>query len=187
MERYMLHLENRRYVPRNSRDIVHRARDLCRGIAASIRVCRVATKFVELDVSVDPGDFDDVVGRLEPIGRLDNVRHVVEGESVSKEDGVRDGIFYYNHERFWEAHEAWEGVWKKCTGREKSLVQGLILLAVSFAHCQKDDDAIGLGMLGRAAEKIGGYAGTYGGIDIDRIKDKIAGMRRDGALVRFEV
>ncbi len=186
MERYMLHLENRRYVPRNSRELVHRARDLCRGIAASIRVCRVASRFVELDVSVDPSDFDSIVNRLEPIGRLDNVRHVTE-ESATKEDGIRDGITYYNSERFWEAHEAWEGVWKKCTGHEKSLVQGLILLAVSFAHCQKDDEAIGIGMLDRAMEKIGGQAGTYNGIDIDRVKSKIAEMKQNRALVRFEV
>ena len=186
MERYMLHLENRRYVPRNSRALVHRARDLCRGVAASIRVCRVASRFVELDVSVGEGDLDAVVGRLEPIGRLDNARHVVE-EEISKDDGIRDGIFYYNNERFWEAHEAWEGVWKKCSGREKSLVQGLILLAVSFAHCQKDDDLIGLGMLGRAAEKIGDSAGSYHGIDVDRIRGKIAEMRGSGRLVRFEI
>ncbi len=186
MERYMLHLENRQYVPRNSRDIVHRARNLCRGIAASIRVCRVASRFVELDVSVEKEDFDAVVRRLEPIGRLDNARHVVE-ESISKDDGIRDGIYYYNHERFWEAHEAWEGVWKKCRGEEKSLVQGLILLAVSFAHCQKDDDLIGLNMLTRAEEKIGDYSGSYHGIDIDRVKDKIAEMKEGRRLVRFDV
>ena len=186
MERYMLHLENRQYVPRNSRALVHRARDLCRGVAASIRVCRVASRFVELDVSVGEGDLDAVVRRLEPIGRLDNARHVVE-EEISKDDGIRDGIFYYNNERFWEAHEAWEGVWKKCSGREKSLVQGLILLAVSFAHCQKNDDLIGIGMLGRAEEKIGDSAGSYHGIDVDRIRGKIAGMREGGKLVRFEI
>jgi len=186
MERYMLHLENRRYVPRNSRAIVHKARDLCRGIVASIRVCRVASRFVELDVSVEKEDFDAVVKRLEPIGKLDNVRHVVE-ESVSKGDGIRDGIYYYNHERFWEAHEAWEGAWKKCKGEEKSLVQGLILLAVSFAHSQKNDDLIGLNMLTRAEEKIGGCSGTYRGIDIDRVKSKITEMKENRELVRFEV
>lgn len=186
MERYMLHLENRQYVPRNSRALVHRARDLCRGVVASIRVCRVASGFVELDVSVGEEDLDTVVRRLEPIGMLDNARHVVE-EEISKDDGIRDGIFYYNNERFWEAHEAWEGAWKKCRGREKSLVQGLILLAVSFAHCQKDDDLIGLGMLGRAEEKIGDSAGSYHGIDVDRIRGKIAGMRESGKLVRFEI
>ena len=190
MERYMLHLENRGYVPRNSRAIVHRARDLCRGIAASIRVCRVASGFVELDVSVDKDDFDAVVSRLAPIGGLDDARHVTEeegGGEVTKDRGLCDGIFYYNHERFWEAHEAWEGVWKRCDGREKLLVQGLILLAVSFAHCQKNDDLIGLGMLGRAEEKIGDHTGTYHGMDIDRIRRKITEMRTNRRLVRFEV
>ncbi len=182
----MLHLENQQYIPRNSRALVHRARSLCDGIAASIRVCRVASKFVELDVSVGQEDFDAVVNRLEPIGKLDNVRHVVE-EHVAKDDGIRDGIYYYNNERFWEAHEAWEGVWKQCKGSEKFLMQGLILLAVAFAHCQKDDDLIGLNMLSRAEEKIGDYSGAYHGIDIDRIKDKITTMKKNRQLIRFEV
>ena len=60
MERYMLHLENQQYIPRNSRDVVHRARELCKDIIASIRVCRIASKFVELDVSVDKKDFETV-------------------------------------------------------------------------------------------------------------------------------
>ena len=182
----MLHLENQQYVPRNSRDIVHKARELCKDIIASIRVCRIASKFVELDISVDKKDFDIVVACLEPIGKLDNVRHVVE-EDISKDDGIRDGIFYFNHERFWEAHEAWEGAWKKCRGQEKLLVQGLILLAVSFAHCQKNDAIIGLGMLSRTEEKIGDYTGLYHGIDIDRIKNKISVMKQNKNLVRFEV
>ena len=60
------------------------------------------------------------VACLEPIGKLDNARHVVE-EDISKDDGIRDGIFYFNHERFWEAHEAWEGVWKNARGKKNSL------------------------------------------------------------------
>lgn len=186
MERYMLHLENKSYLPRNSRSLVHKARDLCRGMVASIRVCRVASSFVELDVSINAEDLDRVVKRLESIGRLDNARHVTV-EDVPKDDGIRDGIFYYNHERFWEAHEAWEGSWKMSKGREKLLLQGLILLAVSFAHCQKNDESIGIRMLNRVQEKIGDYTGTYHGIDIDRIKSKTAIMKREKKLVRFEI
>ncbi len=186
MERYMLHLENEQYLPHNSRDVVHKARELCKGVIASIRVCRIASKFVELDVSVDKDNFDAIVACLEPIGKLDNARHVVE-EDTSKDDGIRDGIFYFNHERYWEAHEAWEGVWKKCKGSEKILVQGLILLAVSFAHCQKNDVTIGLGMLDRVEEKIGNSTGSYHGINIDSIKYRVAKMKHDKKLVRFEV
>ena len=46
----MLHLENNGYTPENSRQIVHRARDLCSDMDASVRVARIATNFIELDV-----------------------------------------------------------------------------------------------------------------------------------------
>ena len=185
MERYMLHLKNNGYLPKNSRELVHKARELCSNIA-SIRVARVASKFIELDVSVEKEKFQTVVDKLSPIGKLDNARHVVE-EEIQKEDSIKDGIFYYNNERFWEAHEAWEGAWKKCSGKEKELIQGIILVAVAFAHSQKNDDKIGIGMLGRALEKIGDYSGMYHKIDVDRIKNKVIDMRHNKQLTRFQI
>lgn len=181
----MLHLTNNGYLPKNSRELVHKARELCSNIA-SVRVARVASKFIELDVSFEKEKFQTVVEKLSPIGKLDNARHVVE-EEIQKEDGIKDGIFYFNNERFWEAHEAWEGVWKKCSGEEKELVQGIILVAVAFAHSQKNDDEIGIGMLGRALEKIGDYSGIYHKIDVDRIKSKVIDMRHNKQLTRFQI
>lgn len=182
----MLHLRNNGYLPLNSRELVHRARELCSDIGASIRVVRVASKFVEFDVSVEKEKFDSVVEKLSPIGKLDNARHVVE-EKIEKEDGIKDGIFYFNNERFWEAHEAWEGVWKKCYGQEKEVIQGLILVAVAFAHSQKNDDDIGIGMFGRALEKLGNFTGMYHNIDVDRIRKKITEMRNIGEIIRFQI
>ncbi|MFB5597482.1 MAG: DUF309 domain-containing protein [Nitrosopumilaceae archaeon] len=181
----MLHLKNNGYLPKNSRELVHKARELCSNIA-SIRVARVASKFIELDVSVEKEKFQTVVDKLSPIGKLDNARHVVD-EEIQKEDGIKDGIFYYNNERFWEAHEAWEGAWKQSSGKEKELIQGIILVAVAFAHSQKNDDEIGIGMLGRALEKIGDYSGMYQNIDVDRIKSKIIDMKHNKQLTRFQI
>ena len=181
----MLHLKNNGYLPKNSREIVHKARELCSNIA-SVRVARVASKFIELDISVEKEKFQTVVDKLSQIGKLDNARHVVE-EQIQKEDGIKDGIFYFNNERFWEAHEALEGVWKKCNGKEKEMVQGIILVAVAFAHSQKNDDDIGIGMLERALEKIGDYSGTYHNIDVDRIKSKVIDMRHNKQLTRFQI
>jgi len=186
MERYMLHLENNGYSPAHSRQLVYKARKLCEEFGASVRVARVASKFVELDVSVEQEKLDSVVDKLSQIGKLDNARHVVE-EKIEKEDGIKDGIFYFNNERFWEAHEAWEGVWKKCSGREKEVIQGIILVAVAFAHSQKNDDSIGIGMFGRALEKIGDFKGMYHNIDVDRIKKLITNMRTTGQMTRFQV
>ena len=182
----MLHLKNNGYGPENSRQLVRKARVLCSDIGASIRVARVASKFVELDVSVEKEKFDAIIEKLIPIGKLDNARHVVE-EEIEKEDGIKDGIFYFNNERFWEAHESLEGVWKKCEGREKELVQGIILLAVSFAHQQKNDEDIGIGMLSRSLEKIGDSPSMYHNIDVDRIRNKIKEMQKTRKLTRFQI
>lgn len=186
MERYMIHLKNNGYDPINSSELVHKARELCSEIHASIRVARVASKFVEFDVSINPDDLAILIEKLNPIGELENMRHIVE-EKIEKEEGIKDGIFYFNNERFWESHESLEGVWKKCYGKEKELVQGIILLAVAFAHRQKDETRIGVGMLGRALEKLGDSPAVYGNIDVDRIRNKIKEMQKTNDLTIFEI
>jgi predicted metal-dependent hydrolase len=186
MERYMIHLKNNGYDPIHSSELVHKARELCSDMNASIRVARVASKFVEFDVSINPDDLDILIEKLNPIGELYNARHIVE-EKIEKEEGIKDGVFYFNNERFWESHESLEGVWKKCYGKEKELVQGIILLAVAFAHRQKNEHSIGVGMLGRALEKLGDSPAVYGDIDIDRIRNKIKEMQKAKDLTIFEI
>lgn len=182
----MIHLKNNGYNPIHSSELVHRARELCSDMNASIRVARVASKFVEFDVSINPDDLNILIGKLGPIGVLDNTRHVVE-EKIEKEEGIKDGIFYFNNERFWESHESLEGVWKKCYGKEKELVQGIILLAVAFAHRQKNENSIGVGMLERALEKLGDSPAVYGDINVDRIRNKIKEMQKIKDLTIFEI
>lgn len=182
----MLHLENTRYDPEHSREVVYKARDLASDMNVSVRVARIAKKFVELDVSVEKEELDKLLKKLEPIGSVVDIRHVFE-EEIEKEKGITDGIFYFNNERFWESHEAFEGVWKKCFGREKELVQGIILIAVSFAHAQKNELAIGVGMLDRALEKLGTSPSMYHSIDVDRIRKKAVEMQHANQLTTFEI
>ena len=186
MARFMLHLKNEKYRPSDSRELVHKARDLCSSMNASVRVARVASNFVEFDIEVEKEELDLLIEKLSPIGNLVSARHIVE-EKIEKETGIKDGIFYFNHERFWESHEAFEGVWKDCYGREKEIVQGIILLAVAFAHSQKDDYLIGLGMLGRALEKLGSSPAMYHNIDVDMIRSKIISMQKLNTLTIFEI
>ncbi|MGH1567557.1 MAG: DUF309 domain-containing protein [Nitrosopumilus sp.] len=186
MERYMLHLENNGYGPEHSREVVYKARDLAGDMAVSVRVARVARKFIELDVSVEKDKLDVLVEKLSPIGHAVDIRHVFE-EEIDKEQGITDGVFYFNNERFWESHEAFEGVWKKCFGREKELVQGIILMAVIFAHAQKNEHGIGIGMLNRTLEKLGTSPSMYHSIDVDKIRSKIIEMQQTNNLTTFEI
>ena len=186
MERYMLHFKNTGYGPKDSREIIYRARDLTSDMNASVRVARIAKKFVELDVGIEKEDLDTLVEKLSPIGSIDNIRHVLE-EEIEKEQGIKDGIFYFNNERFWESHEAFEGVWKQCFGREKEILQGIILFAVAFAHAQEDELSIGIGMLHRVLEKLDTSPSIYHSIDVDRIRNKAIEMQQANNLTTFEI
>ena len=186
MERYMLHFTNNGYTPKDSRKLIHNARDLTSDIDGSVRVVRIAGKFVEFDVGVEKEDLDKLIEKLSPIGYIDNIRHVIE-EEIGKEQGITDAIFYFNNERFWECHEAFEGAWKQCFGREKEILQGIILFAVAFAHAQEDDLSIGLGMLRRVLEKLGTSPSMYHSIDIDRLRKKAVEMQKANNLTIFEI
>ena len=182
----MLHFKNEKHTPKDSRELVYKARDLVSEMNVSVRLARVATKFIEFDVAAEKDDLDALVEKLAPIGTIDNIRHVVE-EEIDKEQGLKDGIFYFNNERFWECHEAFEGVWKQCFGREKEMLQGIILVAVAFAHAQENDERIGIGMLGRALGKLGTSPSEYHSIDVDRIRTKSVEMQQANALTIFEI
>ena len=186
VERYLLHFKNEKYLPENCRELAYKARDLASDMNVSVRLARVASKFIEFDVASEKVDLDPLVERLSTIGEIDNVKHIVE-EHFDKDKGIKDGIFYYNNERFWECHEAFEGVWNQCYGREKELVQGIILVAVAFAHEQENEESIGIGMLKRALEKLGTSPSMYYSIDVDRIRKKIVEMQQAKKLARFEI
>ena len=186
MERYLLHFKNEKYTSKQCRELAYKARDLASDMNVSIRLARVATKFIEFDVAAEKEDLDALVEKLSPIGIIDNVRHVVE-EHIDKEQGIIDGIFYFNNERFWECHEAFEGVRNQCYGREKELVQGIILAAVAFAHEQADEESVGIGMLSRALEKLGTSPSEYHSIDVDRIRTKCVEMQQANKLTIFEI
>jgi len=185
MERYLIHLKNEKHIPINSREILYRSRDLISGIDAHIRLARVATTFIEFDVAIETKDVETLVEKLIPIGSLDNIRHVVE-EEIEIDQGIKDGIFYFNNERFWECHEAFEGVWKQCFGREKELVQGIILVAVAYAHAQANELSTGVAMLTRALEKLGSSPSMYHSIDVERIRKKSIEMQQVNDLIIFE-
>jgi len=101
---------------------------------------------------------------------------------------IKDGIFYFNNERFWECHEALEGAWKQCTGDEKELIQGLILVAAALVHYQKDENTICLSVLGRALKKLHSKSGEYYKINVDRLNKKQLKywIKKKSSLLRFK-
>lgn len=182
----MLHLKNEGYTPKDSTNLLKKARDLSTGINVTIRDCRVSRKHIEYDVSIDQSKLNPLVEKLTTIGALDHVKHVVD-EKIEKKEAIKKGISYFNNERFWECHEVLEGVWKKCYEEEKDLLQGLILVAAALVHFQKAENEICLSVLGRGLKKLANASGKYYDIDIDKLRNKVIEIRNSGKISTFEI
>lgn len=186
MDRFMMHLKNTGFGPNDTGSLLQKARHLSGGFTAIIRDCRVATKYVEFDVSIDKSYLDALVEKFRDIAPLDHAKHVIE-EHIEKEEAIKLGVFYFNEERFWEAHEVLEGVWKKCYEGERDLVQGIILVAAALVHYQKAEDSICISVLGRALDKLAHSNGIYHNINVDSLRQRVQSIINSGKISLFTI
>ena len=186
MQRYLVHLQNRSYTPKDATTLLYRARELA-GSEVIIRDTRVSKKYIEFDASVPDGmGASELAGRLEKISPLASSEHIVE-RHMGKEQAIKRAVDLFNDEKYWGAHEALEGVWKGAQGDEKSILNGIILVAAAFVHDEKDEQEICLSILQRARKKLEGTGGMYHGIDVDRIADLISKIINSGRIERFTI
>lgn len=186
MDRFMIHLKNSGHMPQHAPQLLLDARKLASGLDSTIRDMRISSKYLEYDVSIKKEYLDLLLKKLEPIGSLDHAKQVVD-EVIGKEESIQKGRYYFNNERFWECHEVLEGAWKKSSGKEKDLIQGLILVAAAMVHYQKYEDDICISIFQRALEKIGESAGLYHKIDLDFVRKKVTEMMRSGMIATFTI
>lgn len=185
MERYMMHLENEGYDRTDAPRILRRARSLSAD-TVTVRDVRVAAAHIEFDTTIPDGALSATLEALQPLGGVVDARHIVE-VVVPKEEAIREGIAYFNGERFWECHESFEGVWKECYEGEKDLVQGIILAAAGLVHYQKNEDSICISIFGRALKKLARCTGTYHTIDVGKLRGRLDAMVRSGQISTFEL
>lgn len=186
MDRFMLHLKNHVFQPKTAVSLRRKARELCGDLDCIIRDCRVSSKHIEFDVSINKDSLELLVARLSSIGPLDDARLIVE-EHFDKEEAIEKGIFYFNNERFWECHEVFEGVWKKCFEGEKDLVQGIILVAAALVHFQKDETDVCFSIIDRALQKLSSASGMYHKIDVDTFCEKVQKIKKTGKIATFAI
>ena len=60
----------------------------------------------------------------------------------------------FNEEKFFEAHEEWEKLWRFEQGRDRTFVQGLIQVAGHFVHMQKENWSGAIRLAEKAKEKL---------------------------------
>ncbi|MBX8631313.1 MAG: DUF309 domain-containing protein [Candidatus Thermoplasmatota archaeon] len=93
----------------------------------------------------------------------------------------------FNEERFWEVHEMVEGLWRKAAGRERQILQGIILYAAAYVHYQKNEMQTAIGMLGRALSLLNGEEKMYECFDLGLMRKKAVKMIDTGIVEVFRL
>jgi uncharacterized protein len=87
------------------------------------------------------------------------------------------GIQLFNRKAFFDAHEAWEDVWRETEGPEKRFLQGLIQVAVAFHHHSTGNLVGACSLLERARLNLAGYPGEFAGINLTALLESLANWR----------
>ena len=86
------------------------------------------------------------------------------------------GVELFNAARFFEAHEAWEEVWRSTTPQPKGLLQGLIQIAVGMVHhLDRRRPEVARRVLAKGRRRIEPWSPAALGLDLD---DLLASVRR---------
>jgi len=89
-------------------------------------------------------------------------------------DSYHKGIRLFNREKFYEAHEAWEEIWRRTTDSDdKRFLQGLIQAAAFLVHHQRGNGRAAVKLYHDASEKLSSYQRGYWGADIRKFLDAL--------------
>ncbi len=112
---------------------------------------------------------------ISPIFSVEFLRNLsVQEGFMEDEEALARAVELFNSERFWEAHEVLEQVWRRKEGVEKNLVQGLILVCAAYVHLQKKEPQTSRNIIRRALALLEDYRmQNYYGIDINFLKSKL--------------
>ncbi len=92
-----------------------------------------------------------------------------------------EGVHLFNTGEWFEAHEAWEGIWHMASGDRKRFYQGLIQCAVTIEHIRRGNPRGVLTVYKTAVPKFRGLPEVYMGVNIPRL---LAGLERVVAPIR---
>ncbi len=91
-------------------------------------------------------------------------------------DQFRFGADLYNHAFFWEAHEAFEELWRRAAARsrERALLQGLIQAAAAQLKKAVGDERGARRLVGLSREKLARVAPRSCAIDVTSFAERLA-------------
>lgn len=83
-----------------------------------------------------------------------------------------EGLRLFNEGSFWDAHEAWEDVWRlhEKGSSERLFYQGLIQLAAAFLHRERAKASPALRCYRSGVEKLEQVPDTFLGMDVAAVR-----------------
>jgi uncharacterized protein len=186
--RYMVYLNNAQFSPADANLILKKSRELTNSLDIIIRDCRIASDFIELDLSFGKKEnIDKVLNLLKNISLTKEIMEVKE-RHLNKSEAITSAIELFNDEKYWWSHEALEMVWKEASGDEKRLLNGLILICAAFVHFQKNENSICFSILERSMTKfLNVETSNYYGINIDKIKILIGQILENKKILMLKI
>ena len=80
-------------------------------------------------------------------------------------DLLRAGIFFFNEGRYFEAHEAWEDLWRPTRGPLRLYYQGLVQAAVGMHHLGRGNRNGAQAQITKSLAKLEQYPAVFCQID----------------------
>jgi len=121
--------------PERHRELLELARRLLQPLGCRVVDVRISSRRVEVDAfAAGP---EALVQALSIVAPLEYVRGVSGELVLPEEDLLLFAARLFDEERFWEAHEVLEQVWRSKRGKEREVLSGLIKLAAAYVHLQR--------------------------------------------------
>jgi hypothetical protein len=112
----------------------------------------------------------DELGRPLPWGSESRLV-LLDYDSLPVEENHRLGIEYFNAGRFFPAHEAWEGAWRRAKNTpDEEFFKGLAQLAAGYTHYLRGNPSGASILLDRGSSRIAAYGANHLGIDGNRLR-----------------
>jgi hypothetical protein len=155
-----------------------------------INSSRISGTAIEVDYfAPDRAAAEESAAILSGFGSVLTVKCLSDENTAARkrEDVMEEARALFNEERFWEVHEVVEGEWKKAEGREKEILQGIILYAAAYVHHQKNEEETALRMLRRAAGKLGCDVDRYFCFDLSKMREMERSIAREKRIRIFRL
>ena len=94
-------------------------------------------------------------------------------------EALRHGARLFNAGKFYEAHEAWEDVWRPMKGAERDFFRGLIQLAVAMKKAREGNPAGVVRLLERADGLLAPYEPAHRDIDVTALRRRMSSLRAE--------